>query len=104
MRKNKYKKTVHKWVSQYKDGYWDPFKILARLFEEGGELSREINHKYGPKKKKPGEKAGSIEEEIGDILFTIICMANSQNIDIDKAFEYAMHKAYNRDANRFEKL
>jgi len=100
---NKYQEAVHTWISQYKDGYWDPFKILARLMEEVGELSREINHEFGFKKKKADEKPSSKEEEIGDILFTLICMANSQDIDIDKAFGKALDKAWNRDKDRFEK-
>ena len=48
----KIQKEVDTWASQYKTGYWKPHEILARLTEEVGELAREINHVYGPKKKK----------------------------------------------------
>ncbi len=44
-------KQVDGWISQYKEGYWSPFEILARLIEEVGELGREINHAYGHKKR-----------------------------------------------------
>lgn len=100
---NRYQLAVHNYINQYKDGYWDPFKILARLIEEVGEVSRELNHLHGPKKKKADEKPSTLEEELGDVLFTIICMANSHNIDIDKAFRIAIDKAWHRDADRFEK-
>ncbi|MFA4818963.1 MAG: hypothetical protein WC621_03915 [Patescibacteria group bacterium] len=47
--------TVDDWVKQYREGYWPPHVQLARLIEEIGELAREINHRYGPKKKKVNE-------------------------------------------------
>lgn len=94
---------VDNWVNQYKIGYWKPHEILARLTEETGELAREINHIYGPKKKKSTEKTNELSNEIGDIIFTLCCLANSQNIDLDKSFENAINKCYGRDKNRFEK-
>lgn len=96
-------KKVNDWVSQYKDGYWDSFVILARLTEEVGELAREINHLEGPKKKKPQENSNGLEEELGDILFTVICMANKKGIDLDRAFDSSINKCYGRDRERFEK-
>jgi len=96
-------KQVDDWVSQYKIGYWEPHEILARLTEEVGELAREVNHIFGPKKKKDGEDPNEMADEMADVLFTIICFANSQNIDLDEAFKKTMDKCYGRDANRFEK-
>lgn len=95
-------KKVDDWINQYKDGYWDSFVILARLTEELGELSREINHQEGPKQKK-GQENANIEDELGDMLFTIICMANKKGINLENAFSSAMDKCYNRDRERFEK-
>jgi len=96
-------KQVDKWVGQYKDSYWQPHEILARLIEETGEVAREINHLYGPKKKKSDEKTGELGEEIADVIFTLCCLANSKGINLDKAFKKVMKKCYGRDKDRFEK-
>lgn len=99
----KIQKQVDKWVSQYKMGYWEPLEILARLVEETGELAREINHLYGSKRKKPEEDTKELADEIGDIIFTLCCLANSKGIDLDQAFQKVMDKYYNRDNSRYEK-
>jgi len=96
-------KQVDDWVSQHKVAYWTPHEILGRIIEEVGELAREINHIWGPKKKKDEEDPNEMADELADILFSIICMANSQNIDLDEAFEKTMDKCYKRDVDRFEK-
>jgi NTP pyrophosphatase (non-canonical NTP hydrolase) len=96
-------KQVDDWISQYKEGYWSPFEILARLIEEVGELGREINHAYGHKKKKSTEDKKEMADEIGDVIFTLICLANSQKIDLDEAFQRVIDKCYSRDDKRFEK-
>ncbi|MBI2564718.1 nucleotide pyrophosphohydrolase [Candidatus Woesearchaeota archaeon] len=95
-------KLVDDWVKQYKIGYWKPHEILARLTEETGELAREINHIYGPKKKKASEKTSELGEEIADIIFTCCCLANSQGISLDKSFKKVIDKCYGRDSNRYE--
>ena len=81
----KYQKSVNDWVKQYALGYFKPLEILARLAEEVGELARELNHQFGPKKKKSSEKENEIGDEIADIMFTLICLANSLNINLDKS-------------------
>ena len=91
------------WWKQFKDPYWQPHEILARLTEETGELAREINHRWGPKKKKSTEDTRELGEEIGDIIFTLCCLANSQNIDLEESFKSVMEKHYGRDNNRYEK-
>lgn len=94
---------VDEWVKQYKIGYFKPHEILARLMEEVGELAREINHEFGPKKKKDSEDKKELADEMGDVIFTIICLANSLNIDLDQAFSRVMDKCYGRDKDRYEK-
>ncbi|GMQ94963.1 MAG: nucleotide pyrophosphohydrolase [Patescibacteria group bacterium] len=96
-------KQVDDWVDQHKMGYWKPHEILARLTEEVGELAREINHIFGPKKKKAVEGPKKMVDELADVSFTIICLANSQGIDLEEAFKNTMEKCYGRDKNRFEK-
>jgi NTP pyrophosphatase (non-canonical NTP hydrolase) len=96
-------KEVDDWVQQYKIGYWKPHEVLARLTEEVGELAREVNHLYGPKKKKSSEETREMADEIADIIFTLACLANPTNLDLDEAFKRTMDKCYGRDKERFEK-
>jgi len=96
-------KQVDDWVQQFKITYWQPMEQLARLTEETGELAREFNHRYGPKKKKSTEDLKDIEDELGDLIFTIICIANAHKINLDSAFVRVMDKYYGRDNNRYEK-
>ncbi len=93
-------KIVDDWVSQYPEGYWSPHEIICRLAEETGELAREVNHCFGPKKKKDSEDAKEIGDEISDVIFTLICLANSLDIDLDKSFEKMMDKYNKRDKKR----
>ena len=93
--------TVDRWIGQYKEGYFPPLTNLARLTEEVGELAREINHRFGEKTKKKEEPEGSLAMELADILFVVICLANSQGIDLDKAFAVMMAKINARDADRW---
>jgi NTP pyrophosphatase (non-canonical NTP hydrolase) len=94
---------VNEWVSQYKIGYFKPLEILAQITEEVGELARELNHTYGPKKKKQSEQKNEIGEEMADIIFAIICLANSLDIDLDNKFEAIVDKRYSRDKDRWER-
>jgi NTP pyrophosphatase (non-canonical NTP hydrolase) len=66
-----------------------------------GEVAREINHHFGQKPKRPDEAAGSIAMELADVLFVVICLANSQKIDLDRAFDQMMTKVTSRDADRW---
>lgn len=95
---------VDAYISQFKEGYFSPLSMLARMTEEVGELAREVNHRFGEKPKKPEEAESSIELELGDILFITICFANSQGIDLTEAHDKVMHKFNTRDANRWTKL
>jgi len=94
---------VDKWAQQFKIPYWQPLEILARLTEETGELARELNHRYGPKRKKPGEDAREIGQEISDIVMTLCCLANSHGINLDEYWKGTMDKLYGRDNERFER-
>lgn len=97
-------KEVDAYISQFKEGYFSPLALVARMAEEVGELAREINHHYGEKPKKASEEEGSIELELGDILFITICFANSLGIDLTEAHNKVMAKFQTRDADRWTKV
>jgi len=92
----KVQKEVDEWVQQYKIGYFKPLEIMVRLTEETGELAREINHRFGPKKKKE-------TEDKADIIFTLTCLSNSLGLDMDRGFKSVMNKLNSRDKDRWEK-
>lgn len=94
---------VDNYISQFKEGYFSPMAMLARMSEEVGELAREVNHEYGEKPKKATEADNSIELELGDILFITICFANSLGIDLTEAHNKVMHKFNTRDKDRWTK-
>ncbi|WP_159883051.1 nucleotide pyrophosphohydrolase [Paenibacillus puerhi] len=95
---------VHAYISQFKEGYFSPMSMLARMSEEVGELAREVNHQFGEKPKKATEADNSIELELGDILFITICFANSLGIDLTEAHDKIMYKFQTRDAGRWTKI
>lgn len=92
---------VDSWIGQFEEGYWHPLSMLARLTEEVGELAREVNHLYGEKPKKPQEQSGDLALELADILFIVVCYANSLNIDLEDAFRRMMAKYRRRDSRRW---
>ncbi|MBS4199490.1 nucleotide pyrophosphohydrolase [Bacillus sp. FJAT-49732] len=92
---------VDSYISQFKEGYFSPLAMLARLTEELGELARELNHHYGEKPKKSTEEEKAIEEEIGDLLFVLVCLANSLNIDLQSSHDIVMNKFNTRDKDRW---
>jgi NTP pyrophosphatase (non-canonical NTP hydrolase) len=95
---------VNTYIGQFKEGYFSPLAMLARMTEELGELAREVNHYYGEKPKKATEKENTIEEELGDMLFVLICFANSLNIDLEEAHNRVMEKFNTRDKNRWTRI
>jgi NTP pyrophosphatase (non-canonical NTP hydrolase) len=65
-------------------GYWEPLSMLARIVEEIGELSRAMNIKHGGKKSKGKNDGREIGEELSDVVFTALAIANKEEIDLDK--------------------
>ncbi len=92
---------VDEWIFQFDEGYWPPLANLARLVEEVGELARLVNHRFGTKPKKPEESEQELAEELADVLFVILCMANEQGIDLGDAFERVLAKYRARDGDRW---
>ena len=77
-------------------GYWPPLANLARLFEECGELARAVNQTHGPKPLKPGEAAATLDEELGDVLYITLVLANSLDLDAGAALAGALARATQR--------
>ncbi len=97
-------KEVDTYISQFKEGYFSPLAMTARMTEELGELAREVNHYYGEKPKKSSEEEKTIAEEMGDLLFVLICFANSLHIDLEEAHNAVMEKFATRDKDRWTKI
>jgi len=96
-----YQAEVDEWVQAVGGGYWSPHANLARIAEEVGELARLINHAYGPKPKKPEEAAQELGEELADLVFAAICVANSEGIDLGESLEGVLAKVWERDRERY---
>jgi NTP pyrophosphatase (non-canonical NTP hydrolase) len=77
-------------------GYWPPLANLARLFEECGELARAVNQAHGPKRVKLGEMPAAAQEEMGDVLYVLLVLANSLDIDAEAALRAALARAHSR--------
>lgn len=92
---------VDRWIQAVGNGYWSPHAILARITEEVGELARLVNHLYGPKPKKANEADQDLGEEMADIIFAIICLANREGIDLGQSLEGVLDKVWQRDRDRY---
>ena len=92
---------VDAWIGQFEEGYWPPLANLARLTEEVGELARLMNHRFGPKRKKPGEDEQELALELADVLFVLLVSANEQGVALDDALERTLEKYRARDSERW---
>lgn len=92
---------VDDWVQTWGGGYWSPMSNLARITEEVGEVARLLNDQFGEKPKKETEPDQDLGMELADILYAIICLANSQDIDLQESFERMMQKYRTRDKYRY---
>lgn len=98
-----YQKQVDDMLQQYEKPYWHPLSQLARMTEEVGEVSRILNHQFGDKPKKPTEEHDDLADELADVLYTVICLANSQDIELDEPMQRVIAKLETRDVGRFRK-
>ena len=89
---------VQAWLGE---AMWPPLANLARLTEEVGELARELNALYGPKRKRADSPQGDLALEMGDVLFVLAALAATAGVDLDAAFRDVMAKYRTRDGGRF---
>lgn len=92
-------KMVDNWIHLYGVRYFNELTNMACLTEEVGELARIIARKYGEQSFKEGENTDP-SEEMADILWVLLCLANQTGVDLTKALEDSMKKKTKRDANR----
>ena len=90
---------VDQWIKKYGVRYFSELTNMAVLTEEVGELARVIARKYGDQSFKSGEK-DNLEEEIADILWVLLCIANQTNTDVTLAFQRSLEKKTLRDYKR----
>ena len=83
------------WIKQ-RGQYWSPLSQYARLAEEVGELGRELNFRFGDKPRDVKDAAGSIADELGDVLFIVILLANYLGIDLASALGTTLEKYESR--------
>jgi len=93
-------KKVDEWIREYGVRYFDELTNMALLTEEVGEVARVIARRYGEQSSKEGEYDGDLGEELADVLFVLICLANQTGIDLSEAFEKTLQKKSRRDAER----
>lgn len=92
-------KEVDHWIKQYGVRYFSELTNMAILTEEVGELARVIARKYGDQSFKNGEKE-NLGEEMADVLWVLICLANQTGIDLMEEFNKSMEKKTKRDQLR----
>lgn len=91
---------VDNWIREFGVRYFSELTNMAILTEEVGELARIIARKYGDQSFKGNEKDLNMADEMADIFFVLICLANQTGINLEEAFQLNLEKKTNRDANR----
>ena len=91
--------TVDKWIKEYGVRYFSELTNMACLTEEVGELARVIARTYGDQSFKQGEKP-NLGEEMADVLWVLICLANQTGIDLTEELQKSFAKKTKRDAER----
>jgi NTP pyrophosphatase (non-canonical NTP hydrolase) len=91
---------VDDWIKEYGVRYFSELTNMAILTEEVGEVARIISRQYGEQSFKKKEKDKHLADELADVLFVLICLANQTGVDLTKAFEKNMEKKTKRDEKR----
>lgn len=95
---------VDEWISTYGVRYFSPLTNMAQLTEEVGEVARIISRRYGEQSFKPGEDAqADLGDELADVLWVVMCLANQTGTDLTEALERNFAKKTARDATRHQR-
>jgi len=100
MKLQKAQKTVDDWIKKHGVRYFDVLTNMAQLTEEVGEVARIISRRYGEQSEKESDKSKDMGEELADVIFVVLCLANQTGVDIQKAFDKKMQIKSQRDFER----
>ena len=93
-------KTVDEWINTTGIRYFNPLTNTAILMEEVGEVARIMARQYGEQSFKKSDEEINLGDEMADVLFVLVCLANQTGIDLTEAFEKNLSKKTVRDADR----
>ena len=90
------------WIKQYGVRYFDPLTNMAILTEEVGEVARIIARRYGEQSEKESDKEVDLGEELADVLFVVLCLANQTGTDLQSSFNEKLKSKADRDSQRHQ--
>ena len=96
----KIQKLVDQWIKNHGIRYFDELTNMAQLTEEVGEVARIISRRYGEQSEKESDKQKDLGEELADVLFVVICLANQTGVDLSQAFAKKIELKTKRDHDR----
>lgn len=91
---------VDQWIKTYGVRYFNELTNMAILSEEVGEVARIISRRYGEQSSKPSDEGKDLSDELADVLWVVMCLANQTGVDLDAALERNFAKKTERDSNR----
>jgi len=91
---------VDRWIEQYGVRYFSEMTNLAQLVEEVGEVARVMSRRFGDQSSKPSDGDADLADELADVLFVLICIANQTGVDLTDALARNLAKKTARDAQR----
>ena len=91
---------VDRWIKEHGVRYFDPLTNMALLTEEVGEVARIIARRYGQQSEKESDTTRNLGEELSDVVFVVMCLANQAGIDLSSAFYRKMEIKATRDHDR----
>ena len=91
---------VDNWIKNHGVRYFNELTNMAQLTEEVGEVARIIARRYGEQSEKESDKNKDLGEELADVVFVVLCLANQTGIDLQAAFDKKMDLKANRDHDR----
>lgn len=95
-------KQVDTWIKNVGVRYFNELTNMAQLTEEVGEVARIISRRYGEQSEKESDKNKDLGEELADVIFVAICLANQTGVDLEKAFQDKMKVKTIRDKDRHQ--
>ena len=100
MELQKVQKKVDDWINEHGIRYFDELTNMAQLSEEVGEVARIISRRYGEQSEKESDKSKDLGEELADVIFVALCLANQTGVNLQKAFYKKMQLKSKRDYER----